>query len=44
MTGNTSKFHMVTVSSENPVYFEITEGKVHDAVMAPELIEWTPVS
>ncbi len=35
---------MVTDSSGKPINFEITEGQVHDAVMAPELIERTPIS
>ena len=41
VAGNTSKIHMVTDSSGNPIDFEITEGQVHDAVIAPELIERT---
>ncbi len=44
VAGNTSKIHMVTDSSGKPINFEITEGQVHDAVMAPELIERTPIS
>lgn len=44
VAGNTSKIHMVTDSSGNPIDFEITEGQVHDALMAPELIERTPIS
>lgn len=44
VAGNTSKIHMVTDSSGNPIDFEITEGQVHDAVIAPELIERTPLS
>jgi len=44
VAGNTSKIHMVTDSSGNPIDFEITEGQVHDAVIAPELIERTPAS
>jgi transposase len=44
VAGNTSKIHMVTDSSGNPVDFEITEGQVHDIQMASELIERTPRS
>jgi transposase len=42
--GNTSKIHMVTDSHGNPIDFEITEGQVHDVMMATELIERTPQS
>lgn len=44
VAGNTSKIHMVTDSSGNPIDFEITEGQIHDIQMAPELIERTPHS
>ena len=40
---NTSKIHMATDPSGNPIDFVITERQVHDAVIAPELIERTPV-
>ena len=44
VAGNTSKIHMVVDSHGNPVDFEITEGQVHDIMMATELIERTPES
>jgi len=44
VAGNTSKIHMVTDSSGNPIDFEITEGQVHDIQMATELVERTPRS
>lgn len=44
VAGNTSKIHMVTDSSGNPIDFEITEGQVHDIQMATELVERTPKS
>lgn len=44
VAGNTSKIHMVTDSHGNPVDFEITEGQIHDIMMATELIERTPQS
>jgi transposase len=44
VAGNTSKIHMATDSSGNPIDFEITEGQVHDAVVAPDLVERTPKS
>lgn len=44
VAGNTSKIHMVTDSSGNPIDFEITEGQVHDIQMATELVERTPHS
>ena len=42
--GRTSKIHMVTDSHGNPIEFEITEGQVHDVVMAADLIKNTPIS
>jgi transposase len=42
--GNTSKIHMVVDSHGNPIDFEITEGQVHDIIMAPGLLERTPQS
>ncbi len=44
VAGNTSKIHMVVDSHGNPIDFEITEGQVHDIIMATELIERTPES
>jgi transposase len=44
VAGNTSKIHMVTDSSGNPIDFEITEGQLHDIQMATELVERTPHS
>ena len=44
VAGNTSKIHMVVDSHGNPIDFEVTEGQVHDIVVAPELIERTPES
>ena len=44
VAGNTSKIHMVVDSHGNIVDFEITEGQVHDIMMATELIERTPES
>jgi transposase len=43
VAGNASKIHMATDSAGNPIDFEITEGQVYDAVIAPELIERTIV-
>ena len=42
--GNSSKIHLVTDSHGNPIDFEITEGQVHDVILATELIERTPKS
>jgi transposase len=44
VAGNTSKIHMVVDSHGNPIDFEITEGQIHDIMMATELIERTPES
>jgi transposase len=44
VAGNTSKIHMVTDSSGNPIDFEITEGQIHDIQLATELVERTPRS
>lgn len=44
VAGNTSKIHMIVDSHGNPFDFEVTEGQVHDIVMASELIERTPES
>lgn len=44
VAGNTSKIHMVVDSHGNPIDFEVTEGQVHDIIMATELIERTPES
>lgn len=44
VAGNTSKIHMIVDSHGNPFDFEVTEGQVHDIVMATELIERTPES
>lgn len=44
VAGNTSKIHMVVDSHGNPIDFEITEGQIHDIMMATELIERTPKS
>lgn len=37
--GNTSKIHAVAASFGRPVDFIITEGQVHDAVVAEELVD-----
>ena len=44
VAGNTSKIHMIVDSHGNPIDFEITEGQIHDIMMATELIERTPQS
>lgn len=38
VAGSTSKIHMVVDSHGNPIDFEVTEGQVHDIIMATELI------
>ena len=37
--GSTTKIHMATDAHGNPLDFEITGGDVHDAKIAPQLIE-----
>lgn len=37
--GLTTKIHMSTDAHENPIYFEITGGEIHDVRIAPVLIE-----
>ena len=36
--GPTTKLHIVADAHGNPIDFEITEGEVHDAKAAPEII------
>ena len=40
--GNTTKIHLLTDSSGNPIYFEITAGNISDCTAAPSLIENSP--
>ena len=44
VAGNTSKIHMIVDSLGLPIDFEITEGQVHDIIMATDLIERTAES
>ena len=44
VAGNTTKIHMAVDAYGLPIYFEITDGEVHDCKVAPEFISKLPTA